>query len=344
MRAADSRPIGGFFELHEPDAGLTDASVLQGWIEGRRYAAFVNARSAFAALGALFPSAKVWLPAFLCRDVGAGLNAANVRFYPVQDGFEPDLDVVDAKATAGDIVLIPAYFGLPVSNSTRAFAARRADLRLVEDRAQALDLGGPMWSGWRLHSPRKLLGVADGGILVARDEQAALPQSSEPADAVGLWAAPLLRYEDPEGRRNEVWHAANRAREIGMAATAEAMSRLSLFLLSRTSLASLAVPRLANWRRLDLRLRAWSALPAEVASPPLGYVIRVDPERRERVLQALHADRIFAAVHWTEIIAPTADFPREQSWTHELITLPCDHRYNAAEMDMVGARVAELLG
>ena len=151
-------------------------------------------------------------------------------------------------------------------------------------------------------------------------------------------AAPLLRYEDPEGRRNEVWHAANRAREIGMAATAEAMSRLSLF--------PLPAPRSPALRFRGSPIGVASICACghgrpcrPVASPPLGYVIRVDPERRERVLQALHADRIFAAVHWTEIIAPTADFPREQSWTHELITLPCDHRYNAAEMDMVGARV-----
>jgi len=337
------KPIGGFFEVHEPDGALVGASVLQAWTDGRNYAAFVNARSAFTALAAQFPAAAVWLPAFLCTVMLQGLDAGRVRFYPVRNGFQPDLDFLNGEPKAGDLVLIPAYFGLPTSQEMRTFAARRPDLRLVEDRAQALAPGGPMWADWRLFSPRKLLGVADGGILIARDDDAVLPMPDKHADAVDLWAAPLLRYEDPEVRRNDAWYAANRAKESGMACAPQAMTRMSLSLLSRTSLQSLAGPRIRNWRRLDLRLKPWSALPGGADSPLLGYVIRVDADLRDKALRALHADRIFATVHWTEIAGPADDFRREQSWTRELMTLPCDHRYDEAEMDMIGARVAELL-
>jgi dTDP-4-amino-4,6-dideoxygalactose transaminase len=339
----NSKPIGGFFELHEPDGASGDGAVLQAWTGGRRYAAFVNARSAFAALVAQFPAATIWLPAFLCKVMLQGTPAGAVRFYPVNDGFQPDIDFVDGEAKQGDVVLIPAYFGLPASPEIRGFATRRRDLRLVEDCAQALESGSAMWSDWRLYSPRKLMGVADGGILVARDEDAPLPSPKKHAPAVDLWAAPLLRYEDSEANENEAWHAANRAKEGAMASALEAMTRLSLSLLSRTSLRSLAAPRLENWRRLDDRLRRWSALPANLASPPLGYIIRVNADLRDKVLAGLHADRIFAAVHWTDIAGPAEDFPREQRWARELITLPCDHRYGKAEMDIVGARAAELL-
>lgn len=336
-----TKPIGGFFELHEPDGATDGASVLDAWAGHRDHVAFANARSAFAGLALHFPMASIWLPAFSCTDLLNGLDIARVKFYPLRGGFQPNLDVLDSLACAGDLVLITAFFGQPATASTRTFAAERPDLWIVEDCAQALD-PGPLWSHWRLFSPRKLFGVADGGILVARDLGSFLPAPERPSDAVGLWIAPLLRHADPDGLNNSAWHKANQQKERNMTASPEAISERSLDLLSRTSLQSLRVPRLRNWQTLDKRLRAWSALPPPHTSPPLGYVIRVPSGRRE-LLAKLQAERIFAAVHWAEIAGPAHGFPLEQQWSRELVTLPCDHRYGEAEMDRIAARVAKLL-
>lgn len=343
--AARAPPIGGFFELHTPDGGAGGGlSVLEAWTEGRPYAAFANARSALAALAAQWPGVTVWLPAFVCADVMDGLSPDRVRFYPVAEGFAPDLGVVEAESRAGDLILLAAHLGLPVGKDARALVARRGDLTFIEDRAQALGPGLGAGAGYLLYSPRKLLGVADGGILVAPDAAAPLPQPSALADADAAWAAALLRHADPSGADNARWFAANRAKEAAMRAGPEAMTPRSLAILSETSMASLAGPRLANWKTLDARLRRWSALPGDPQAPPLGYVLRLPVEVRERLMSALHAERIFAAVHWPRIAAPEADFPREAAWTRELLTLPCDHRYGAAEMMRIADRVVELLG
>lgn len=342
--AADAAPIGGFFQRHGSDGAVAGLSILDAWTEGRRYAAFVNARSAFAALAAAFPQAVVWLPAFLCEDMAQSAYADRTRFYPVEDGFEPELDIVTAEAKAGDLVLVVAYFGLPVSQRVWATLARRRDLRIVEDRAQALGPGLGDGPDWRLHSPRKLLGVADGGLLIARDDTAFLPRPSGAPESTALWAAPLLRQADPLGRDNAAWHAANQAKEAAMGVTSQAITDLSLAILSQTSLETLAGARLRNWRTLDARLRRWSALPADPAAPPLGYVLRLDPQSRDRLLRGLHAERIFAAVHWPRTAGPPEAFPREARWTRELITLPCDHRYVAADMARIAGRVTDLLG
>jgi hypothetical protein len=326
-------PIGGFFERHEPDGG--GPSVLDAWTGGRPHAAFVNARSAFAALVARRPGA-VWLPAFLCADLVSDTFAARVCFYPVLEGFTPDLAPVEAGAKPGDIVLLAGAFGLPA-----AAAPRRNDLVIVEDRAQALDAGPAL--GWTLYSPRKLLGVADGGLLVSPDAATPAPQPVAEANAEALWRAPDLRAADPLGRDNAAWHAENQAREAAMAATAQAMTDRSRAILAQTSLESLRAPRWANWRRLDARLSRWSALPEMPAAPPLGYVLRLSPERRDALLTALHARRIFAAVHWPRIVAPADAFPREAAWTRELITLPCDHRYGPVEMDRIAEVVTSVL-
>lgn len=335
-------PVGGFFEAHAPSPAAGGESVLSVWTRERPYAAFVNARSAFAALAARRRDAAVWLPAFLCRDLLVPALAERVRFYPVADDFAPELMGVEADAREGDIVLVVAYFGAPLAPEVRTFAARRPDLILVEDRAQALAAGPAVPGAWTLHSPRKLLGVADGGLLVA-PEGGEPPPACERADAEILWRAPLMRAADPQGLDNAAWHAANQAKEAAMAASEESMTERSLAVLAETPLAALAASRLANWRQLDETLRHWSALPAAPTAPPLGYVLQVAPERRERLLSALHAERIFAAVHWPQIAGPAAAFPREARWARELITLPCDHRYGPGEMARVAARTAELL-
>ena len=338
-----TRPIGGFFERHSPDAAVGQPSLLAAWTGGRPYSAFVNARSAFSALARTWPTATAWLPAFVCGDLLDSALAARTRFYPVLDGFRPDLAEIETQARPGDLVVFVAHFGLPLGAETRAFAARRPDLRIVEDRAQALDAGPPIPGAWLLFSPRKLLGVADGGLLVAPDTTQDPPQPTTAADAAALWRAPLLRADDPEGRDNAAWHAANQVKEASMTVGDQAMTEQSLAILAEVALSGLAEPRRANWAVLDRGLHAWSALPADPGAPPLGYVLRLDPERRGRLLAGLHAHRVFAAVHWPRIAAPAEAFPRETAWTRELVTLPCDHRYDAAAMERIADLANDLL-
>jgi len=48
-------------------------------------------------------------------------------------------------------------------------------------------------------------------------------------------------------------------------------------------------------------------------------------------------ERVFCARHWADLPSPGADFPAEHDLSRRLLTLPCDHRYDAADM----ARVAQ---
>ncbi len=202
-----------------------------------------------------------------------------------------------------------AYFGLPISPVAKAFAARRRDLRIVEDRAQALDCGAESVGAWTLYSPRKLLGVADGGVLVACDP-AELPAQPEPfSDPLSVWGAALMRYEDPMGRRKLGMARGQPGQGRGYGGEWRAMTRLSLSLLSRTPLSSLAEARWPIGRCSTTICAKWSALPADPAAPPLGYVLRLAPDKRDALLGALHRDRIFAAVHWKEMQGRRARSP-----------------------------------
>jgi hypothetical protein len=346
----EAKPIGGFFEAHALGAAPPDgrhASVLGAWTEGRPYVAYVNARSALAALARMYPLATIWLPAFLCAEIPHRTYAARTRRYPVAEGFTADLEALEGEAQPGDLVLAPAFFGASLSAAARAFMERRDDLMFIEDCAHAL---APVLTRpkagvrrWSLFSPRKLLGVADGGLLVARTAATPLPEPKLEPDAEALWLAPSLRKNDPFGRGAIDWRKANQMKEAAMSASHEAMTAQSLTILAATPIGPLASARRANWLTLHRWLHALSAAPEEPVTPPLGYLIRLGGGRRDDVLRRLHGLGVFAAVHWPAHGEPEVGLERDAAWARELITLPCDHRYDEADMQSVADRVLRAL-
>ena len=161
--------IGGFFGLHGPTGGVApDRSLLAAWTAGGAgWVGFHNARSALGWLVRSLRPPVVWLPRYLCRDMREAAGNS-VRLYDVDAGLRLADRALAADLAAGDLVVTVAYFGAPVCDDLRQLAARRADAVWVEDRAQALlvDAADAVPGAWHLYSPRKLLGVADGGILV----------------------------------------------------------------------------------------------------------------------------------------------------------------------------------
>ena len=317
--------------------------MLAHWTGERRYVSYVNARSAFAALVDLLEPELVWVPAYTCADFVASTWRGKVRFYHVGRNLEADLSELKREAIPGDLVVGVNYFGYPIGSALTGLRATRRDLFFVEDRAQALAPSKDFWGDWCLYSPRKLLGVADGGILIASADQP-LPTCSEAPNAVQLWTAPLLRYEDCSETENEIWYAAHRAKEAQMSVSQQRMTELSKWILSRSSIDRLVDCRRRNWRVLQDYLGRWLAFEHDCMVAPLGFVIEVPAMKRAKLLHTLHSEGIFASVHWPLLASASEDFPREHDLCSRLITLPCDHRYDQGDMRILASRVSALLG
>ena len=317
-------------------------SILSRWTAARAFSAFVSARSALDALIEMTAPPKIWLPAYICEGLIADTWRARVRYYPL-DAFEPDVAHLDRAACGGDMVLAVDFFGFPPAAEFLRFVRRRADLRFIDNRAQALDPGIEPWADWTLYSPRKLVGVADGGILVAERPGRDVPQPSERPDAIALWTAPILRYEDRTEAHNQVWHEAHQAKKAWMQADRGAMTRLSSWILSHTSIEPLAEQRRRNWHVLQSYLGRWLAHNGNPAAAPFGYLIKVPSDRRPGILAGLYTDRIFAAVHYPSLPSPPEEFPAEHELRRRVITLPCDHRYDEDTMRVVAKRVLTLV-
>ena len=335
--------IGGFFGLHEPDCVATEHSILARWTHRREFAAFANARSAFAALIEATSPRTVWLPAYICDGLIAEEWRERARYYPLLAGFEPDVASHDQHAMPSDLVLAVDFFGFPPGPDFLGFARRRLDLRFVDNRAQALDPGVEPWADWTLYSPRKLVGVADGGILVAERPECRLPQPDVRPDSMALWTAPILRYEDRTEENNQTWHAANQAKMAWMQADRSEMTRLSGWILSHTALEPLAERRRRNWRVLRDHLGRWLARDGNSDAAPFGYLIKVPSDQRAGILRGLYSDRIFAAVHYPSLPSPAEQFPAEHELRRQVITLPCDHRYDDDAMRWLAQWVLALI-
>ncbi|MFT3733883.1 MAG: DegT/DnrJ/EryC1/StrS family aminotransferase [Rhodocyclaceae bacterium] len=337
--------IGGFFAFEAQTARAATASgVLASWQGARPASLFGNARSALAALIAHSRPRKVWMPAFACHALVEAVPAEQLAWYAVGDTLTPDTAALARRVQPGDMLLGINYFGYGPDPDFLAFSTAHDDLVLVEDCAHSLAPDAP-WGHWRLFSPRKLFGVADGGVLVQCRGDGAMPVATRPAATPWQsWQACMLRFEDHDGTRNAEWFAANQAHEAQMSVNDQGMTQLSRHLLANLDPAPWIARRRENHAVLAAQLARWQLpLPGRHSQAPFAFVLQLDPALRFSVLAQLHAEGIFAAVHWRNLPSPAADFAAEHRLAASLISLPCDHRYDADDMHRVACRVRELL-
>lgn len=330
-------PIGGAFGLEPPGRGG-----LAGLWRLDPALAWENATSALAALVAQRGPGTVWLPGYLCGHAAAAIPAARRRFFPLTADLAPDTAAMTSLAP-GDLVLAVNYFGRAPGADWRAFVAAHPQVSFVEDCAQALDPAAPPWGDWRLYSPRKLMGVPEGGLLVPVSARAgALRGPRLPPDPAGAERRRLpmaLRAAEPAN--NALWHPLFQAAENAGTVSDRAMDPAALEMLLAVDPAPMIAARRANFARLHARLAA-HALPGDPGASfaPFGYPVLVPQARRDAVLGRLHAAGIFAAVHWRDLAAP-AGMTADHALAAGLITLPCDHRYGPAEMDRIATTFQE---
>jgi perosamine synthetase len=117
--------------------------------------------------------ATVWIPEYFCNEALEPLRRLPVtlRFYPVRADLTPDWPVVEelGEGQSGTVVfLLVHYFGFPNSILQAKAFCKQYQMVLLEDAAHVLQPGAGIGDGdLAIFSPRKLLAVPSGGILVA---------------------------------------------------------------------------------------------------------------------------------------------------------------------------------
>lgn len=326
--------IGGIFGLESVAPSGTGQASLPNNLHGE-WQGYVNGRSALNALWQTSAPSRIWLPAYLCPSVAtAAARCAPVTF--CDRGATAWLDEVQV----GDSVLFLAEFGFPPDRESVA-TARARGAKVVVDACQAL-LTDDACDGadYAIFSPRKFLGVVDGGVLVA-PRGAPLPNETlSPPPATWLEQATLAAQARAEFDRgagkstpNERdWFPLYQQVEATQPVGPYAMGDLSQSILSgKVDWQTIRTRRRSNYQSLLAKLKPFALypeLPAGVV--PLGFPIRL--ENRDHVRSALFADEIFPPIHWPLHELTPAECVHAWRLSRSLLTLPCDQRYDAAEM------------
>lgn len=307
-----------------------------------------NARSGIVLLLELLSPAQVWMPSFFCGPV---LNVVRermtgVRLYEV--GYDlslPSFEWLDS-VQPNDLVVLVDYFGFPPVPQYM-YRIRERGAWIVEDACQALlteEVGG--LSDFVLFSPRKFLGVPEGGILLVNHEIPTATISLESPQAewwLKAFSAAVLRREFDRNGGDRRWFKLFQEAEVESPVGPYAMSEFSRMLLQcNFDYAMIAEKRVRNYEQLARELGEFALFPAlPVGVVPLGFPIRI--KERDRVRQVLFDNWIYPPVHWPIQGVVPEEFRESHRLASEIMTLPCDQRYNSRDMKRIIRCVSEAM-
>ena len=297
-----------------------------------------TARSAFTLLNRFLSPGTAWLPSYLCGVVLGGFSSGStrVRFYAVDERLRVAEDRWLDEVRTGDMVVFIDYFGFSFWGEFGA-SARKRGAWVVEDACQAmLNECFCEHSHYVIFSPRKFVGVPDGGILLAQGE-ASLPKQELPPPPPEWWldalAASQLRAEYDQHGGDRQWFVLFHMTDPCGPVEPTRMSELGCLLLTH----AIVYGPIARTRRENFRALA-AALPEFAVFPelpelvvPLGFPVRLS--HRDHVRNALFAADIFPPVHWSLAGVVPDTFIDSHQLAREIMTLPCDQRYGLSDME-----------
>lgn len=319
---AREREIGGYFGLEvgppgrNPHAGARPLN---------------SARNCLLYLLLARRPTRIHVPAYLCDSMLEPLRQAAVE--PVFYNIDAALEIAQPPAVRnGECLLYVNYFG--VKNAYCRLLTARYGAALILDHSQAL-FSPPLACGATLYSPRKFLGVADGGYLycdstLATDleQDASYDSMRHLVGRLDLGASPF--YED--FCQSELRLSGRPLRR---------MSAVTAAILDGVDFERARAARQRNFLLLHAALGALNRLALDAADidGPMVYPFRTDdPTLRQRLL----AQRIYVATYWKEVLQRQQGSPLERDLVERLTPLPIDQRYGPADMqailDVIGDR------
>lgn len=305
-------PIGGYFELE-----------LRGGEHYHKGALCLNsARSCFEYVLRARRYKKVYLPYYTCEIMVQPCQLLHIdyKFYHIDRNFEP---VVLPELKEGEAFLYTNYFGLKQACVERL--AQHYGKQLVVDNAQAF-FAKPIAGIDTFYSPRKFLGVPDGGYLYCD-----APFDMEMPQAVSYdRMSHLLKRVDMGAEAGYADYKHN-DEELGCQPVMR-MSALTENLLKAIDYVSIIEKRKKNYQLLDQSLRQYNQLNLASLDEAVPMVYPFLPKQNAELKKKLIENKIFVATYWPNVL----EWCEENDWEYQLAQqacfLPMDQRCGEEEM------------
>lgn len=307
--------VGGYFELELPDFGgfLHDDGVLLN--SGRNALEYV--------LRSLPNVSHLWIPYYTCEVILEPIKKLDLSFsfYRIDERLEIR-DSIDLRS--GDYLLYTNYFG--IKDKYVQYLVDRYGTHLIVDNAQAW-FEDPMPGVSTVYSPRKFVGIPDGGIAYCPFgidvEQFELDHSFDRCSHLlkRIDLGPSAGYRD--FRENS---------EALINQPIQRMSRLTERLLRAIDYEAIKQKRRKNFLCLDERLKKDNLLSfldfSSFGSPMVYPFLTKDNSLKERLIK----NKIFVATYWPSVLNGEISSEWEFRLAQDLVCLPVDQRYGEQEM------------
>jgi hypothetical protein len=305
---------------------------------------FLSARCGIKFLIDTLRPAQVWMPSYLCCDIIDAVDpqVTELRFFEVGYDLEvTSLDWLDVLLP-GSLVMLIDYFGFPCNDHVAKEAKARGAF-ILENATQALlSTHVGRQSDFLLFSPRKTLGVPDGGILrYLRD--GALPPAHLIPPPQEWWLkaleACIARREFDRYGGVRRWFDLFRQLEAAYPLGPYRMSELSEMLLESVfDYPAIAQARRANYAYLAESFAEHALINRlDENTVPLGFPIRL--RKRDEVRQFLFDHGVYPPVHWQIKECVPAQFVESHRLSAHIMTIPCDQRLGRDDV----MRISDLL-
>lgn len=312
--------------------------------------------------------ATVWIPGYFCNEALDPIRRLpmTLRFYPVLADLTPDWEALkklgEGKSGAQVFVLVH-YFGFPNATIQAKAFCSEYNLTLMEDAAHVLRPGGGIGVGnLSIFSPRKLLAVPSGGILVASKDLATHLAGTQfnqrrKKDTI-IWLGKRLAQRSFV-RLHVPWHRfpSIHQEELGSSSTdevgSEFIERCIPFDLKLLTVMGQHLDEVTDLRRCHYQqLLGWindlvggrplfNKLPEGIC--PYAFPLVME-EGSAKVAARLQSWGI-PAYQWPdlppEVLASEGDHKISISTYEQLILLPLHHTLTTKQIDTVGRRLRQ---
>lgn len=316
-----NKDIGGYFSLELPsneDFIFSDLANMQ-------YELLNTGRNAFEYILTLTKVSKIYIPYFTCDVLLEPILKLKIEyvFYDVDDYLEPIFDFNIIKST--DTFLYTNYFGIKTKYIKDNLLSKIPNL--IIDNAQAL-FSKPYDKTYQFYSPRKFLGLPDGGIVIGPNK---LDKYFSKDISYGRMSHLLKRidltaedaYDDFQYNDGSLSNQAIKR-----------MSTLTEKIFGSIDFVNTKQIRIENFEYVHKRLCKFNDLKITLTDEdvPMVYPFRT---KKKHLRQWLIQNRIYCATYWPNVQL-WCDNSKNAYWlTEEIIAIPIDQRYNTIDMNNI---------
>jgi len=319
MRGGSERPIGGYFSWEFPMSK-----------RGFPHEQGCLVNSGHGALQLLLQSignvSKVYIPYYTCDVVPFALDRVGIKyeFYHINERLEITNPL---EIGCNEYIVYTNYFG--IKDTYLQECRERYGSHLIIDNAQAL-FAPEISACHQIYSPRKFIGVPDGGILVSprKIDVESLTKSVRSGCCMHL----LKRAEGVVSEGYQDFKSSDHSLcELPL----QRMSDITLSIMQSLDYSAIVKKRKSNFAYLHSRLGRTNALSSILGGCVCPLVYPYYTKDGDTLRQELIDNKVFVARYWPNVTQWCKPVDIEYTLCNNILPLPIDQRYDETDMERI---------